>query len=189
MEPKIIGISGKIGSGKSTLSKIIQKKLSKVEYQEWNFADNLKKIVAILLGYTYEEIITTDVKSDFIPEIDMNVRQVFQKVGTDCLRNNLHNDIWVISLMLNYIKQNKPNIIIADVRFPNEAKFVLDHDGILIRINRNLNSTNLVTNLEINNHISETALDDFPFENIIENNGTIDDLENSFMNIINKIKN
>lgn len=177
--PKIIGISGKIGSGKSTLSKIIQKKLA---YQEWNFADNLKKIVAILLGYTYEEIITTEVKDVFIPEIDMNVRRVFQKVGTDCLRNNLHNDIWVISLLLNYIKCGEPNIIIADVRFPNEAKFVLDHGGILIRINRDLptNESN------INNHISETALDDFPFEYIIENNGTIVDLENSFMNIFKK---
>lgn len=61
-----------------------------------------------------------------------------------------------------------PNWLITDIRFPNEAESVLKHDGILIRVNRNEDA---------GDHLSETGLDHYPgFHYIIDNTGTIEDL-------------
>lgn len=99
-----------------------------------------------------------------------------------------------------------PNWIITDTRFPNEAKAVKDRDGILIRVNRfiqpqiaafaagilkTMNQT-LSTKAEDNynkvNHPSETALDDYPFDYVIDNNSTIEELIYKVKDILIKEK-
>jgi hypothetical protein len=74
----------------------------------------------------------------------------------------------------DYFLGQYPNWIITDVRFPNEAKAVKNHGGILIRINR----TNLVNDDSLKNeHPSETSLDNYDdFDYVINNDGSIADL-------------
>lgn len=96
-----------------------------------------------------------------------------------------------------------PTWIISDVRFPNEVEAIKDRGGIVVRINRppyerfksnnpNLNHREAE---EMDNeslqaasdyydrtvtktppHISETALDDYEFDHVIDNNGTLEEL-------------
>lgn len=81
-----------------------------------------------------------------------------------------------------------PNWVITDVRFPNEAKAIKDRGGIVIRINRFYSGqvrkigdtirTGSVstTPVEIDHsspHPSETALDNYDFDYVIDNNDTI----------------
>ena len=97
---------------------------------------------------------------------------------------NLNSDIWI-----NYVK-NRINfsdlaendvIIIPDVRYKNEAKFIKDNNGILIRLNRDASP-------KINNP-SERELDHYKhFDYIIDNNYTLDDLYAEIRLIYNKIK-
>ena len=106
-------------------------------------------------------------------------RFLLQFIGTNLFRNQLHPEIWVNSLMNDYIsyadaisgtskiKKLYPNWITTDVRFLNEVKAIKKKDGIIIRINREsaYNST----------HSSETALDDYEdFDYTIDNNNCID---------------
>jgi len=64
-----------------------------------------------------------------------------------------------------------PNWIITDVRFPNEAKAITDRNGINIRLQRGGDY-----DIDNNVHESETALDLYKFDYVINNNGTIEEL-------------
>lgn len=85
-----------------------------------------------------------------------------------------------------------PNWIITDVRFPNEAQAIKDRGGIIIRVNRDFIQTKLKDgqtlivergiltgeeHLQLKTpHLSETALDDYDFDYVIDNNSTIEEL-------------
>lgn len=134
----------------------------------------------------------------------MTPRLMFQLMGTEAMRNNVHPNFWVNALMSGYTTYNKyhhvftkdgvdnglitleyPNWIITDCRFPNELEAVLNRGGITIRINRsNQYSQGLtkeiieqaVTEVFKVEHESETALDNAEFKYTISNNSTIEDL-------------
>lgn len=74
-----------------------------------------------------------------------------------------------------------PNWIITDVRFPNEAQAIKDRGGIVIRVNRpleRLGNSKLpkLKHTSNNQHYSETVLDDYEFDYVIDNNGSIEEL-------------
>lgn len=99
-----------------------------------------------------------------------------------------------------------PNWIITDLRFPNELKSIEDRKGITIRVNRTLyedctcirhEESNGCTHCDYtgkfeivsdNSHFSETALDNFKFNYIIDNNSTIEDLVKKVKEILIKEK-
>lgn len=58
MKPRIIGLSGKRGSGKSTIAKI----LAKYGYKEISFAEPLKLALAHAVGCTYEDLDSPETK-------------------------------------------------------------------------------------------------------------------------------
>jgi len=132
--------------------------------------------------------------------ISLTPRKLLQLLGTECGRNIIHPNIWTNSLFADYkgVKAPNgkwgghikyPNWIITDVRFPNEAKAIKDRGGIIIRVNRfteeqkiafaktragrSNNSLQLVLK---NQHPSETALDDYEFDYVVDNNGTLEEL-------------
>lgn len=102
-----------------------------------------------------------------LPLIKYTPRKLLQKIGTDLFRNQLHPNTWVSSTFANYLNDAW---IITDVRFPNELQAIKDRNGIVIRVNRNNSLFKSVI------HESETALDNYEFDYIIDNNGTIEDL-------------
>jgi hypothetical protein len=137
-------------------------------------------------------------------------REVLQYIGTDLLRNQLHEDTWINATMLPYdndsLLHDIPNWIITDVRFPNEYKAVKDRGGIMIRVNRSYvnraevlfdfgdtllgkNTTSKLINLDHSEpHQSETALDNYGFDYIIDNNSDIDSLIDKVKSILQKEK-
>ncbi len=67
--------------------------------------------------------------------------------------------------------------VIPDIRFPNEARAVQTVGGQLIRIRRFVDNQPFVASDRPATHISETALDDFPWPMTIDNDGEVADLE------------
>lgn len=69
------------------------------------------------------------------------------------------------------VKEEKfPNWIIADTRFINEIDAIRKKNGLVIRVNRPSIESN-------DNHISETALDNYPaFDYVFNNDSTIENL-------------
>lgn len=145
----IIGINGKIGSGKDTVGGIIQYFTSdykdKYDYKEWidrvenydsntyspwrikKFAGKLKEIASLLTGvpaYSFED---QDFKKlDMNPEWGMTYREFLQKLGTEAMREGLHTNVWVNALFADYTPNWKfegEGILIDDVslvkKYPN----------------------------------------------------------------------
>ena len=192
----IIALSGYAKSGKNTVAGIIQYLLTKSpinlaestlkEYsinQWWlegesgweqkGFADKLKEVASLLTGIPIEKFHDQDFKLTNLPPqwnnhgMPMTVREFLQKLGTDALRDGLHPNTWVNALMSEY----KPDLnwIITDCRFINEANAVKKENGIIVRVNR-------MGIVPVNNHSSETGLDGYEFDHVIENYGNFNDL-------------
>lgn len=189
----IVGISGYAGSGKDTLAGIIQQHDPRWEVRK--FADKLKQVAAILIGchpLDFEDQhfkrsplprrwsvwdMNRSVNDDAVHPVyandpslrPMSVREFLQRLGTDAVRNNLHEDAWVNALMADYDHADRYPYgwLITDVRFPNEYLAIKGRGGVMIRINRGEPT---------NAHVSETALDNVQFDIEIDNNGTIDEL-------------
>ena len=115
------------------------------------------------------------------------VREFLQKLGTEAMRNVIHENVWVNSLMcdykpdsytrmsVTYIASKLPNWIITDTRFPNELEAVKAKEGITINVIRDYALRGGPEDPK-NQHPSETALDDAKFDYEIVNDGTIEDL-------------
>jgi hypothetical protein len=122
----------------------------------------------------------------------ITVRDFLQRLGTDAIRDNLHENTWVNALMADYTPVQvqwadgplggykdgpMPNWIITDTRFPNEAEAVKKVDGILIRVER-------PGVKPINPHPSETGLDNWKFDHVINNDGTLKDLTKKIKKVL-----
>jgi hypothetical protein len=115
----------------------------------------------------------------------MTVREFLQKLGTNALRDGLHENVWVNALMSDYIgmydldtdKTTYPNWIITDTRFPNEAQAIKQANGIIIRVER-------PGVKPINDHPSEVSLDKWEFDHVIENKGSVEDLSEKVKQIL-----
>lgn len=111
----IIGISGKIGSGKDTIAQII----CETSNQQWEikkFAGKLKLIASMITGIPVEQFEDQEFKNTFLgPEWDtygisrrqMTVRELLQKIGTEAMRNGLHTNTWVNALLCEYVPYKK----------------------------------------------------------------------------------
>jgi hypothetical protein len=188
----IISLSGKIGSGKDTVAKIIQDITPTYEWKVKKFAGKLKEVATILSGVEIEKWEDQEFKqSQMSEEWGMTYRDFLQKIGTEAMRNGLHTNTWVNALFADYKimlypfnctidKHGElPNWIITDTRFPNEMEAVRNHVGIAIKVVRDSGNTIGTT------HESETALDNYnDWDYVIENNGTIDDLKQKVYSIL-----
>ena len=138
-------------------------------------------------------------------------RFLLQFIGTNLLRNQLHPEIWVNSLMneyKSYLSSNHPvddldweprfiypNWIITDMRFPNEMEAVKKRGGITIRVNRPCDicggsgyhkmSCPISKSGE---HESETALNNYEFDYVVDNGSDIQSLIEKVREILKKEK-
>ena len=184
----IIGISGYSGSGKDLVGTIIQEiSLNKWHIKKW--AGKLKTIASILTGIPVENFEDQEFKKTLlgpewgtVKDIPLNgvpvfadiqfnslitVRDFLQKLGTDAIRDGLHENTWVNATLADYTTES--NWIITDTRFPNEAEAIKKAGGIVVRINR-------PGVQPINPHPSETSLDDWNFDAVINNDGDVSDI-------------
>ena len=88
---RLVGISGKCCSGKSTLARLLQQMYP--HFVEKSFAYRLKQIVASLTGVPIQWTMSEDGKNTLIPAFGRTIGQLLQDVGTD-LRNRYNADLW-----------------------------------------------------------------------------------------------
>lgn len=164
---KIIGISGKKGSGKDTFAQFLkeglEKQLGKTVKVD-SFAANLKQCCAILSGQYSCVFYNQNLKDEKANFLSLTNRELMQKFGD--LTRSIDKDIWVKSLFNKYLDNPPEYLIVPDVRFKNEAEHIKKLDGILIRIESD--------RVKEDNHISEIELDNYSkFDLEISNNKSL----------------
>lgn len=153
----VIGISGKIGSGKDTFGKLIIKHYP--QYKHKSFAEKLKFICHYLTNQPLEDMYTQEGKNKYLPEWGMTVGELQQKVGTEAMRDGVHPDTWVLALSCDYGKDD--HWIFTDLRFPNEAQWIRSMGGLLVRMEGDPAGVRANSKRD-QTHYSEVALDDWP---------------------------
>jgi hypothetical protein len=158
----IIGFSGYARSGKDTAGFILA---TQHRYELAAFADRLKMLALIL---------SPEVGSAFInagswgeAKKEPFVREYLQMLGT-AVRSSLGEDAWVHALFSGLDLAR--DYAITDVRFLSEARAVREAGGLIVRINRPGVKA-------VNDHISEHQMDDYDFDVIINNDGSVEDLK------------
>ncbi len=193
----IVGISGYARSGKDTVADILVNDLG---YIKISWADKLRECLyaldpIILWSASFGPL--QDSVQPYMPLkwiIDTygwdgykstgwypHIRVLLQRFGTEVGRQIINDNIWV-DLGLKNLDSDK-NYVIPDTRFINEAEAIRDHKGLIFRVNRNGIKP-------VNDHVSEIGLDDYRFDVIFNNNGSIEDLrEKVITNVETQTKN
>jgi hypothetical protein len=182
----LIGITGHKFSGKSTVTNMLSEMLG---YETHSFADKLKDVTCILSGCTREDLENYDFKEnelvpDYLRPYCLNAdkptyRAFLQRFGSEVMRG-VNDNIWIDCTLSNCSE----NAIISDVRFPNEAKAIREHGGIIIKVVR----VGVATN---DTHQSETHIDEIEADYTIWNGTTMENLVAAVGSIVRilKIKN
>ena len=140
----IIGFVGLIGAGKDTAADYL---VNFHGFRRDSFANTLKDAVAHVFGWdrTLLEGRTKEAR-EWREQVDpwwaerlqipkLTPRWVLQYWGTEVCRVGFHDDIWIASLE-NKMRKTRDNIVISDVRFPNEIKAIHNAGGLVIRVKR-----------------------------------------------------
>lgn len=127
---KVVAITGLKGSGKDEVAKVLIKYFG---YKKIAFADLLKDIVAKLYGWPREGLEGTTPKwREWRETVDehwgITPRCALQKVGTDLIRNQLHQDLWAKRLVQIMKKSKHKKFVITDCRFENEIGILKNSD-------------------------------------------------------------
>lgn len=170
---QVIGISGYARSGKDTIAE----KLAEVGYVRGSFADAIRealyKLNPIVIGSspTYKLEIRLKELVEAVgwekAKEAAEVRELLQRFGTEVGREMFGDSIWV-----DYLFDSLPDgskVVIPDVRYPNEADAITELGGEVWRVERDGVSA-------VNGHISDSAMDNYPFKITAYNNGTIEEL-------------
>lgn len=194
----IIGIHGKARSGKDQLGTYIQDIFNK-KHDRWFthifFAEMLKTMCMDHFDLSNDQVygdlkeVTDSRYVKKLPEEGMVLsdenfwtpREILQELGS--FYRKIDHNFWVRILQDEIKVRGIKDALITDVRHVNEAEFVHNSDGILIRVIREDTS-------EIHNssHISETALDDYEnFDMTVPNNGTLEDLKKNANEVVSAI--
>lgn len=161
----ILGLSGYARTGKDTVADYL---VEKYGFVRMSFADPMREAVyrlnpLISIAEMHGVPLASAVDRmgwEEVKVLSPDVRGLLQRMGTEVGRNMFGEDIWVNYLMDKAVQHDR--VVIADVRFTNEARAISKTLGYVWRIDRPGVGP-------VNDHISEVELDDYPFDLYLNN--------------------
>lgn len=174
----VFGLCGYASAGKDALAKAL------VEERGWtriSFADPLREMLLRLnpmiplhvpgaVSVIRLSVIVRACGWDFVKRNYPEVRELLQRLGTECVRELLGQDTWV-KVAAQKIAETNTNCIITDVRFLNECEIC----DFVIRVHRKEVEP-------VNGHISDNL--DFQVDATFENNIPLDESRKRFLLLI-----
>lgn len=167
--PRLIGITGRAGSGKDTLADYLVRQFG---YTKYSLAKPLKRLLNERFGWTdaqwedrkwkerpavffngYDDGVVAGFRSSLSP------RQLAQWLGTEVGRTLAGEDVWVNMMEREWCRLNVDAVsertiapmVIPDVRFDNEARRIHELGGAVIRVVR-------PGVADVNAHVSELGI-------------------------------
>ena len=137
----LIGLVGLIGSGKDTVA---ERLITHHDYKRDSFAKSLKDAVSSMFNWDREMLEGNTKSSRYWREQpdkfwsekmgkEVTPRLILQQFGTEVMRGQMYDGIWVDSVIGRYKGENT---VISDTRFQNEIKTIKAHGGIVVLVKR-----------------------------------------------------
>lgn len=179
MYPRIIGLGHRKQTGKDTIGGILHDLYG---YEKVSFARPIKDLAYAAtkrqpIPSYYSDVIEVGEEQ---AKLKWENRVFLQDLG-EAAREVIHEEIWVEAAFYNAPKHK--NIVITDLRFPNEFAKIKSLGGQVWRVER--------PGLEVSTdpHISETALNNHVFDENIVNDGSVRDLAEKVMSLMDGYRN
>lgn len=144
---------------------------SMADFKSQPTADHTTRLSQVIEWHGWDEAKRT------YPEI----RRLLQRFGTEAGRDIHGQDCWVDALFRDnqWVIAEGNGLVVTDCRFENEAKAIRSEGGIVVSIER--------PGMEMlpGGHSSEAGLPISLIDYTIQNTGTVRDLHDALMNIVN----
>lgn len=191
----LIGVSGRARSGKNVFAEMLAEELYKrtgEAYVMIAYADELKNMAQREFDLSWEQLwgdekeredkrykktlpCDLNIAADFcngkrsLPQY-WTAREIMQSYGS--FYRSINYNFWVKKLFKIVDEKEYKNVIITDVRYPNEVNPIVKRNGYHVRINRPT-----ADKIHGTTHASETSLDTpYKVDFMVMNTGTLDDL-------------
>ena len=196
----VVLLAGDKGCGKDSVAFRLE---DEHKFAHTAYADFLKEMCVTLLHkmdceVTFDHFHKQELKNEFIYDIDgkkflfktpkrngvpMTYRQFMQQLGTEAIRNNIHNEAWIIPVKkfireaYTHPEQIFRGVVVSDARFPNEIEEIKNYckmfGGMVEIIDVEIIRPELDNK---DKHASETSLKNHKFTIGLLNDGTLADL-------------
>lgn len=164
-KPLLIAFTGEAGSGKDTACSFLE------PTHQFAFAEPLKRMLGDTFGFTYEQMYIPEEKEKVHEVWGISFRECAQWMGTDVLRGRWR-DFFTrrMGMEIDNALKDDPSafIVITDARFDNEAEFIRERGGFILKVER----TNNHKKTAHGTHASEQGISDHLIDGVITNNGT-----------------
>jgi hypothetical protein len=173
--------------GKDTAAQVL---LEELGFQRIAFADPIKRALLAL-----DPLIPSPKEGQFLrlseyaeshswSEIKEypEVRRLMQVMGTEVGRNLFDPDLWV-KLAKRKLESTLSvgDVVVTDVRFPNEARLIRGYGGILVRVERPGFGP-------VNEHVSDRASERWAYDRRIDNDSEVPSLHGKVRQLVTELR-
>lgn len=159
--PRLIGITGRAGSGKDTLADYLVRQFG---YTKYSLSKPIKDLLNARFGWKEKYWEDRAWKEAQMPHCGASVRSIAinfsprswaQWLGTEVGRNIGGEDVWVNMMERAWrgMMRADARMVVPDVRFDNEARRIHELGGAVIRVVRDGVAA-------VNAHVSELGISD-----------------------------
>lgn len=187
---KLIGLAGYAGVGKDAVAKLLTQpnESGGLGFQRVALADPVRELLEEVGDYIH--------LTDFMEGSTVSLNQALNMSGWDIVKRDspqarqamirlamgareiMGSSIWIQTAMLRnpFILHDDQNYVVTDIRLPNEIRWLSDHRGTLIWVER--------PGVVGSKHVTENGLPREYADHIIENDGTLEDLHTKVREIL-----
>lgn len=190
----LIGLGGKKRAGKDAVAEILKRRFgftvlgmsdalheAMVTLNPWVFIPHDYRVRVSDGGLLGSRMIRYALLADLVDYDEMKtipeVRRLLQVFGTEVGRNLLGEDVWVDVMKRKIVDigagRHPLNIAVTGIRFENELEMIEDLGGTSIYVRR----PEAVIAASTDTHSSEHSLLPRDFDHVLDNDGTLSDLE------------
>lgn len=163
----IIGLSGYASSGKDTVAEHL---VNEHRFERVAFADPIREIL-LAMNPIVHDVRLKELVDEYgwdLAKQRPEVRHYLQVLGYSA-RVNIDQEVWIRAAFRKFSRDIYAKYVITDVRFINEAVAIKQLNGKIWRIER-------PDVTAVNGHVSEWEMDAYKFDEVLGNDGTLEEL-------------